>query len=121
MTPLYREVLEFNSSDDERDQLSRKVWEGTPWMIDVYVGRIGEDRERSMLHWCYKTYGDCAHPFGKEPTPGRWRQGNATVFGWTWFGFSTEAEMTAALAAWPVPGAPTEGVGEAPHPEGGQT
>jgi hypothetical protein len=41
---------------------------------------------------------------------GRWLFGGATVDGWTWVGFDTEAAMSEFRAAWPPPsGVPLPG------------
>ncbi len=80
----------------ETDALSLQVWRGTPWMASLFT----DDRRRSIMDWMVARFGEPARPFGDDPTPGRWREGNATVFGWTWFGFSTEAEMIEAVEAW---------------------
>ena len=85
----------------EADDLSLKVWSGTPWIASLFTD--DDRRHRQMVEWMYEHFGPSAFPFGDNPVPGRWREGNATVFGWTWFGFSTEAEMGAALEAWPEP------------------
>lgn len=81
--------------------LQRRVWDPTPWMFDAYTG---DDRRRhAMRVWCYATFGPPTWPFGDDPRPGRWHEGSATVFGWTWFGFSTLAEAAEFEEAWPVP------------------
>ena len=100
-TDLYRRVVAFNSGDDYRNQLQIKVWSPTPWMIDVYVGRWEDGRERRILEWCYETYGQDSSPIHEHI--GRWHRGNATICGWTWFGFASEDDMLAFEAAWPVP------------------
>ena len=95
------------------DDLMLRVWAGTPWMIDMFAD--GERDHRRMHEWCYARFGDQAFPFGDHPKPGRWRSGNATVLGWTWWGFSTADEMLAFREAWPQP-ATGDGVGRAPRP-----
>lgn len=87
----------------EGDALQMQVWQGTPWMTNAFTGSSDDPRERQMLEWCWDQYGAEAWPFSDNPRPGRWKRGGATVFGWTWFGFSTEAEMAEFELAWPKP------------------
>jgi len=105
-TALYERMVAFNYEDDERAALMREVWDGFPWMVDAYTGNFDEGRKREMLQWCYDTFGDQASPIHKKP--GLWLQGNATVYGWTWFGFANKPMMDTFIARWP---APTEEVG----------
>jgi hypothetical protein len=107
-TALYDRMVAFNYEDDERAALMRKVWDPTPWMVDAYTGNYVDGREREMLLWCFDTFGDQASPIHEKP--GTWLRGSATVDGWTWFGFATEADMDRFVARWPAP----EGV---KHPE----
>lgn len=100
-TYLYQRMLAFDYGDQERSALMKEVWEGTPWMVETYSGRCGEERERNMMHWCYETFGEQASPIHERP--GNWQRGGATIHGWTWFGFSTEAEMLSFMERWPIP------------------
>jgi hypothetical protein len=100
-TPLYDRMIAFNYEDDERGALMSKVWDGHRWMVDVYTGGHRDDREHDMLRWCYETFGDQASPIHGKP--GTWQRGNATVCGWTWFGFSIEVDMDRFVAQWPAP------------------
>lgn len=106
-TALHQRMLAFNQGDDERNELMARVWRDTPWMVDAYVGsRRNNDRERDMIEWCFEQFGQEASPIHGKP--GRWYRGSATIFAWTWFGFSTEAEMQAFIKRWPTPeGVPT--------------
>ncbi|MGJ4888897.1 hypothetical protein ACQR1Y_11925 [Bradyrhizobium sp. HKCCYLRH3099] len=107
-TDLFRRTMAFNSGDAERDALMREVWTPVPWMVEVYTGRCGEVRENNILHWCYDAFGEQASPI--HGRSGDWQRGHATVNGWTWFGFSSEALMQQFLGAWPQP----DRVGAAP-------
>lgn len=99
---LHREYV--LADDGPHGELSRKVWAGNPWIIDMYVGNGHPDsRERDMILWCRDKFGDETQPFGDEPIYRRWRRGGATVYGWGWFGFETEADMKAFEEAWPPP------------------
>lgn len=98
-TRLHKLVLESGE-----DSLHARVWRGTPWIADAWVGDWQrESREAEMLEWCADTFGVEAFPFGPQPRTGRWRRGGATVFGWAWFGFDTEEAMNQFIAAWPTP------------------
>lgn len=102
-TQLHKNMLAFDYADAERAQLMHHVWKDTPWMIDVYSGGYSNhrDREFDIQTWCYQQFGEKASPI--HDRPGRWQRGGATIHGWTWFGFSTEAEMLAFVARWPTP------------------
>ena len=76
-----------------------KVWSVTPWMLDVYTGNIDSERYRTIVMWCRDTFGDEAWPI--HGRPGEWQTGTATVFGWTWIGFDSEAKMQRFVEAWP--------------------
>jgi hypothetical protein len=100
-TELYRKAMDWAASKLDADGMvqQRKTWEVTPWMVDVYTGWIGEERDREMRRWCGKAFGEEARPI--HGRPGAWQRGGATVNGWTWFGFASEEMMERFLAAWP--------------------
>jgi hypothetical protein len=102
-TDLHKRMLAFNDRQDdpERAELMRKVWEPTPWMVDVYTGNYDGGREREMLHWCFKTLGQQASPIHERI--GLWQRGHATINGWSWFGFSLERDMKEFVERWPSP------------------
>lgn len=104
-TDLHKRMLTFCALTEDRDrgELMERVWRDTPWMIDVYSGgySLNRDREHAILTWCREQFGEQASPI--HGRPGRWQRGGATVNGWTWFGFSTEAEMLAFIERWPTP------------------
>jgi hypothetical protein len=102
-TRLYEQYVMGDTS--EHGDLNRRVWAGTPWIIDAYTGRdsLGDNRANDMLWWLTEEMGEQAWPFGPNPRPGRWYRGSATINGWTWFGFATEADMQTFLARWPAP------------------
>lgn len=107
-TDLYHRMLAFDYGDTERADLMKQVWQDTPWMIDVWSGGYSRHRDREMeiLNWCNDTFGQQAAPIHERP--GAWYRGSATIHGWTWFGFSTEADMVRFQERWPTP----EGVRE---------
>ncbi len=92
---------EYVETDEFSDGIMPRVWSPTPWICSAYTAP--EQRFRAMAEWCFDRLGPESFPFGDNPRPGRWRSGNATVFGWTWFGFDTREEMDAFAAAWPAP------------------
>lgn len=100
-TALFGRTLAFDHGDQERNDLMRKVWSVTPWMVDAYTGSIAEERVRAMLCWCHEAFGDQASPIHDKA--GRWQCGGATIYGWTWFGFSTREELEQFIARWPTP------------------
>ncbi|MGY4288875.1 hypothetical protein ACVWXO_008095 [Bradyrhizobium sp. LM2.7] len=104
-TDLYRRMLAINYEDAKRADLMREVWSGHPWMIDAYTGSYDSDRRRAVMGWCFDTFGDQASPI--HARPGAWYQGSATINGWTWMGFTNEADMIRFTVRWPAPeGAP---------------
>lgn len=92
--------LRYVLPDDSHDGINRKVYAGTPWITNAFTGSPGDARSYAMITWCRDRFGEEAFPFGREPRAGRWHRGGATVYGWTWFGFSTAEEMAEFEAAW---------------------
>jgi hypothetical protein len=88
--------------DRERGELMHKVWNPTPWMLDVFDGGPGPDgREREIRNWLNRHFGRESSPIhGHE---GLWHQGNVTMHGRTWYGFATEEMMTRFAAAFCEP------------------
>lgn len=103
-----RLYLDYVLPDDSHGGISREVWAGTPWIATIWTDSCstaeGIIRHSGMMKWLRERYGEPARPFADPPQPGRWREGNATVCGWTWFGFDTEERMQEFIAAWPAPG-----------------
>lgn len=100
-TDLYERTIAYDKGDQRGNDLMRKVWESTPWMVDAFTSSCCEARYQEMTGWCRDNYGqDCWPIHGR---PGTWQTGGATVFGWTWFGFATEAQLNKFMAAWPNP------------------
>lgn len=100
-TDLHKRMLAFDHGDSERNNLMREVWQGHPWMVDAYTGNYDGGRKQEILHWCYETFGQQASPIHKRP--GGWYQGGATIYGWTWMGFTSESDMQKFIARWPAP------------------
>ncbi len=98
---LYQEAMAYYESRPDQDaDLQHQVWDGTPWITEVYIGAPYGGREQRMFEWCLDRFGEMARPFGKNPLPGQWRAGNAIVRGWAWFGFATEQQMKEFAEAW---------------------
>lgn len=98
---LYNQVVAYDHGDAERNALTRKVWSGTPYMIDTYTGSTGERRDLEMRWWCRDRWGREAAPL--HGIAGEWLRGGATIHGWTWYGFRTQAQLNEFMAAWPDP------------------
>lgn len=98
-TELYRRMLDYWKDDPESLALNRRVWEPTPWMVHAFTGPGHPDpRDSEIRHWCWDNLGPYSAPI--HDRPGVWRDGNATVHGWTWYGFATEDMMRQFLARW---------------------
>lgn len=100
-TELHKQMLEFNYADLDRGDLMRDVWAPTPWMVNAFTDRTNSNREREIADWCYSRLGQQSSPIHKAE--GRWHRGGATINGWTWMGFATEADMLAFVDRWPSP------------------
>lgn len=98
-TPLHQRMLAYWIDDPERLELNTRVWAGTPWMLDVETGSPDSDRRFHMATWCREHIGPEAWPIHGKP--GNWYTAGATVDGWTWIGFATEALMREFMAAFP--------------------
>lgn len=96
------EIYEWIVNQDTADDLTHKVWDGTPWIVDAFTGRIGDEmRDCKIIKWCRDNFGEEAWPIHGKP--GDWHRGGATVMGWTWIGFKTEEMMHKFIEAWPAP------------------
>jgi hypothetical protein len=103
-TDLYRRMLDLSYPDRERGELMRRVWEPTPFLINVFTGDTGGVRERAILDWCHSTLGDeCAPLHGRS---GLWQRGCVTIHGWTWYGFATAELKRQFVSRWPSRPAP---------------
>lgn len=99
MSDLFERTINFDYDDPERSELMRKVWSVTPHMIECYTGNIGGDREALYRAWLYENIGPQAYPIHEKP--GEWQFGSVTIFGWTWLGFSTAAQLRQFKEAFP--------------------
>lgn len=91
---LYQRQIETSG-----DELMHTVWDGTPWMVDVYTGSIQNGgRYGEIMQWCRDEFGAEAWPIHGKP--GSWYSGGATVMGWTWMGFATCEMMQKFVARW---------------------
>lgn len=92
-------LFERLMASEQGDELMHKVWDNTPWMMDAFTGAVNSTRWHLMNEWCRENYGPEAWPIHGKP--GQWHRGGATIHGWTWFGFATEAMMTYFAESWP--------------------
>lgn len=103
-TGLYNRVIKHNK--ESHHDLMVFAWSHTPWMINVYVGSPSRDGEREALcrdteikKWCLDTFGrECWPNQGRD---GDWQRSQATIDGWTWFGFKSKQLMDNFLKKWP--------------------
>lgn len=95
---LYQRTMAWYDANDRDPELQHKVWDPTPWMLDVYTGNSDDDRMRVIMDWARERFGDEAWPIHGKP--GTWHRGGATVYGWTWFGFDTEERMREFQIKW---------------------
>lgn len=98
-TGLYQFILDRSAGDDERDVLMRKVWEPTPWVINVFEGSYDEYNFIDIIRWCCDNLGDESYPIHDKV--GVWHRGGATVDGYTWYGFASEELMQRFIDAHP--------------------
>lgn len=84
------------------NELMHKVWDGTPWMADAYIGSYYTDgRREEIMQWCREHFGSEAWPIHGKP--GDWHSGGTSINGWQWMGFKTEEQMQKFIARWPAP------------------
>jgi len=103
MTDIYNKIIEHATKDDKRLALSHKVWDPTPFVVDVYIGDRDEFGdgvdEHNIRQYCEEHFGKESWPIHDKPAD--WYRGGATVNGWTWFGFKTEEMMGKFINDWP--------------------
>jgi hypothetical protein len=103
-TDIFRRAIDaaMHDGDEERAELMRKVWEPTPWIVDVWTGGFAQEfgREMYIREWCAERFGaECFTIGGRE---GKWQRGSATIHGMTWMGFATKEMMNEFIAKWGV-------------------
>lgn len=98
MTELYKKMIEHEYQDQETRDLMQKVWQDTPFMVNIFTGPFENDRRREMEDWCRENFGqENLAIWGKK---GNWQLGSVTIFGWNWAGFATQEQMEKFLARW---------------------
>lgn len=102
-TDLFHRTMAWADSEQDdplkRGELMRKVWQETPWMVDVYTGQItNHGRYREIMDWCREKFGPELWPIHGKP--GTWQSGGATVYGRTWMGFATKEMMDEFMQQW---------------------
>ena len=93
-SPLYFRVL------PKFDNLTKSIWDKTPWMVDAFTGSGWSVRHQAMIDWCEEQFGNPASPIHK--IEGKWQRGCATIMGYTWMGFETEEMMLKFEEKWKV-------------------
>jgi len=93
-----RSMAYYEANEADGGELQHRVWDMTPWMLDVYEGKHDDMKYMEIIEWCHEKWGDQAWwPSGRH---GAWQRGGATVFGWTWWGLNTEEKMLEFQAQW---------------------
>lgn len=106
MTALFDGIIlhaELKKSK-EALELAKKVWNPTPWVIDVFMGESensgGEHKDEARIRaYCVEHFGVQSWPIHDKPA--NWYRAGFTVYGWTWIGFKTEAMMKKFISDWP--------------------
>lgn len=98
---LFARVMGFSYRTPETQDLMRKVWAPTPWMVNVYDGpSYPYDGLRiEIAEWCREQFGPESWPIHDKPAD--WHRGGATIDGWTWYGFATEEMLLRFLERFP--------------------
>lgn len=105
MNRLYDSIIEHSRKKENEEglALSHKVWDPTPYVLDVYMGKdnyCGEGKdEYNIREYCKKNFGKQSWPIHNKPA--NWYRGGATVYGWTWLGFKTKEMMDKFILDWP--------------------
>lgn len=114
MTPRYRAIMAYWEDDQRHLELEHKVWDPTPWVIDVRSPypdgspasfRVGDVDRRTHVRWLRDNIGTESWPI--HNAPGDWYFGGATVCGETWLGFRTKDMMDRFIAFFPQSLIPT--------------
>lgn len=87
--------------DDAVATQEHQLWDGTPWMVNVFTRRAGGDRDQGICAWCRDNFG--AEASSLDGRDGSWRRGDATINGWAWFGFDSASAMENFQATWQPP------------------
>lgn len=100
-TKLYHRIIDRSRGGNGDTELAHLVWDPTPWVVDVFTGRVDSDLRHEMSDWLRSEIGVESWPIHKKP--GVWHFAGATVDGWTWLGFATEDMMQRFLSKFPQP------------------
>ena len=98
-TALYDRILEMSKSDPDAGELMRKVWAPTPWVINVRDFEPNSKEWFDFVRWAIEELGDESSPIHEQA--GVWKRGNATLFGWAWYGFAAEHLMDKFMRRYP--------------------
>lgn len=64
---LYHRTMAWYDEHDRDPALQHKVWDATPWMLDVYTGNTDDDRMRVIMDWARERFGNEAWPIHGKP------------------------------------------------------
>ena len=81
------------------NELMRTVWDGTPWIVDAFIGGHYEDgRREEIMAWCVTEFGPESWPIHGHF--GNWHSGGACINGYQWIGFATKEMMQKFIDTW---------------------
>ncbi|WP_141104963.1 hypothetical protein [Thioclava sp. IC9] len=99
-TALYRRTMAQveRDLDEAAVRQEHQLWDRTPWMVDVFTGPAGGERDQAISAWCRAKFGAEALPL--QGRDGSWRRSDETINGWAWFGFDTASALKKFQDAW---------------------
>lgn len=93
-TRIYREAL--CAVDSQWHDTIYKIWDHTPWVIDVECGGRGPEG------WLWSIEDYCRLNFGPRPScRANWHVSCVCIQGWTWIGFHTKEMAEQFIANFP--------------------
>lgn len=98
-TQLYHKIVSYEYHDKALTELMRKVWAGTPWVINVRDFDANSREWFDFIEWANVEIGpeSCAW----NNYQGCWAKASVIVNGLTDYGFSTEQKMRQFMARYP--------------------
>ena len=106
MTAIYDKIISHAEDKESAEalKLAIKVWNPTPWVIDVFIGKYMHEKFEQVYEGRIRAY--CVEHFGKQSwpihgKPANWYRAGFTYNGWTWIGFKTEKMMKKFISDWP--------------------
>lgn len=97
---LYNKIISYDYGNDELKSLMKKIWQGTPYVVNAYFGDFDEknDRAEKIRYWCVKNFGE-RNDFLRGIS-GNWTEGNVTILGYNWIGFKTKEQLDKFIEVW---------------------